>query len=230
MAKKKRSFRRTIWKVLLWLFITHLIYIIACRWLDPPITITQIGSVLQGYGLKRDHISYDQMGSNIKLAVIAGEDQLFPDHNGFDVKSIKKAIEYNKEHTTRKRGASTISQQVSKNVFLWQGGGFFRKGLEAYFTFMIELIWNKNRILETYLNVSETGKGIFGVQAAARTYFKKDAKNLTRLEAAQIAACLPNPKKYTVKPLHPYVARRSQLLLKQMNILYGDPDIRRIIQ
>ncbi len=207
------------------MFIAQFVYIIFCKWINPPITITQSVNWIMGYGLKRDYISYDQMGTNIKLAVMAGEDQLFPDHNGFDIKAIKKAQKYNQKHPRRVRGASTISQQTAKNVFLWQGGGYFRKGLELYFTFMIEKIWSKKRVLETYLNVAEMGPGIFGVQAAARRYFKKDAKDLTRSEAAQIAACLPNPKKYTVKPESRYVAVRSNNILRQMNNLGGDEDI-----
>lgn len=222
---KKRRFWGKVKRVLLWLFIGHFVYLILCKWVNPPITLTQLGSVFQGHGLKRDNIAYDDMGDNIKLAVMGAEDQLFPDHNGFDVKAIKKAQKFNEKHPTRVRGASTISQQTAKNVFLWQGGGYFRKGLEVYFTFMEELLWSKKRILQNYLNVAEMGKGIFGVQAAAKAYFKKDAKNLTRNEAAQIAACLPNPKKYTVKPLSNYVSRRSGFVLRQMNNLAGDPDI-----
>ena len=212
------------------MFILQLVYIIVCRWVNPPITLTQIGSVIQGDGLKRDYISYDEMGRYAKLAVMAGEDQLFPDHNGFDIKAIKLAVKYNKKHPTKVRGASTISQQTAKNVFLWQGGGFFRKGLEVYFTFMIEKIWNKRRILETYLNVAEMGPGIYGIQAASRAYFNKDAKNLTMQEAAMIAACLPNPKRFTVKPLSRYVANRSTNLVDQMGNLEGDPDIQELIK
>jgi monofunctional biosynthetic peptidoglycan transglycosylase len=119
---------------------------------------------------------------------------------------------------------------MAKNVFLWQGGGYFRKGLEVYFTFMTETLWSKKRILQTYLNVAEMGPGIYGVQAAAKQYFNKDAKNLTRSEAAQIAACLPNPKKFTVKPLSSYVARRSAFILSQMNNLQSDPDIAELLQ
>lgn len=212
-------------KIFLWLFILQFIYIIFCRWINPPVTITQLVSLVSGYGLKRDYVDYSEMSPNIKLAVMASEDQLFPDHDGFDIKAIKKAMKYNEKHPSRTRGASTISQQVAKNVFLWQHGGFFRKGLEVYFTFMIEKLWSKERILEMYLNVSEMGKGIFGVQAAAKAYFNKDAKNLTRSEAAMIAACLPNPKLYTVKPMSNYVSRRYGQILKQMNNLEGDPDI-----
>ena len=207
------------------MIIGQFVYLLLCKWINPPITITQSVNLIKGYGLKRDNISYDAMGSNIKLAIMAAEDQLFPDHNGFDIKAIKKAQKFNEKHPNRVRGASTISQQTAKNVFLWQGGGYFRKGLEVYFTFMIETLWGKKRILQTYLNVAEMGPGIFGVQAAAKKYFNKDAKNLTRSEAAQIAACLPNPKKYTVKPQSRYVANRSGYILRQMNNMQGDADI-----
>jgi monofunctional glycosyltransferase len=227
--KKKSTRQPGIWstiKKIFWiLFIGQFVYLLLCKWINPPITITQTVNFIKGYGLKRDNISYDDMGSNIKLAIIAAEDQLFPDHNGFDVKAIKKAQKFNEKHPNRVRGASTISQQTAKNVFLWQGGGYFRKGLEVYFTFMTETLWGKKRILQTYLNVAEMGPGIFGVQAAAKKYFNKDAKNLTRSEAAQIAACLPNPKKYTVKPQSRYVANRSGYILRQMNNMQGDADI-----
>jgi monofunctional glycosyltransferase len=217
-------------KVFLWAVILQFVYLVLVKWVDPPLTITQAVSFITGNGLKRDYISYDEMGPNIKLAVIAAEDQLFPDHDGFDVKAIKKAMKYNEKHPTKTRGASTISQQTAKNVFLWQHGGWFRKGLEVYFTFMIEKLWSKNRILENYLNVAEMGEGIFGVQAAAKAYFNKDAKNLTRAEAAMIAACLPNPKVYTVKPMSRYVGTRYGNILKQMNNLDGDPDIDTIVK
>ncbi len=217
-------------KILLWLFILQFVYIIFCKWINPPITLTQAGSLLQGNGLHRDYISLDEMSPNIKLAVMASEDQLFPDHNGFDIKAIKKAMNYNKKHATKVRGASTISQQVAKNVFLWQGRSLFRKGLEVYFAFMIEKAWSKKRILEMYLNVAEMGKGIFGVQAASKAYFNKDAKNLTRAEAAMIAASLPNPKLYTVKPLSSYVGNRYNEIMRQMNNLDGDEDIEALIK
>ena len=229
MKKKSNTSKRSTWatmkRVALWLFIAQLGYIIICKWLNPPITITQVVDVVKGYGLKKDNIGYDAMGSNIKLAVMAAEDQLFPDHNGFDVRAIKKAQKYNEKHPDRVKGASTVSQQTAKNVFLWQGGGYFRKGLEVYFTFMIETLWSKERILQTYLNVAEMGPGIFGVQAAAKHYFDKDARNLTRSEAAQIAACLRNPKKYTVKPLSRFVSVVSAKVLRQMNNIQGDPEI-----
>lgn len=230
LASKKRSTWGTIKRVFLWMFILQFIYILVCKWINPPITITQSVDFIKGYGLKRDYVSNEAIGPNMKLAVVAAEDQLFPDHNGFDIKAIKKAQNFNKKHPNRVRGASTISQQTAKNVFLWQGGGYFRKGLEVYFTFMIEKIWGKQRILQTYLNVAEMGPGIFGVQAAAKKYFNKDAKNLTRSEAAQIAACLPNPKKFPVKPQSKYVAYRSNNILRQMNNLAVDPDIAELLK
>ena len=230
MAAEKRNWLRKLWRIFLWMFVLQLAYIIICKWVNPPITVTQLVSVFSGDGLKRDYVSYDEMSPNIKLAVMAAEDQLFPDHDGFDIKAIKKAMKYNEKHPTRTRGASTISQQVAKNVFLWQHGGYFRKGLEVYFTFMIEKLWSKKRILQTYLNVAEMGPGIFGVQAAAKAYFNKDAKDLSRVEAAMIASCLPNPKKFTVKPLSRYVSKRSALLVRQMNNLEQDPDIRELLR
>jgi monofunctional biosynthetic peptidoglycan transglycosylase len=228
--KEKKFSWRKIFRIFVWLFILQLVYIIFGILFNPPITITQTVNVFKGYGLKRDYISYDKMGNNIKLAVMAGEDQLFPDHNGFDMKSIEKAMDYNKKHPNKVRGASTISQQTAKNIFLWQGGGFFRKGLEVYFTFMIEKIWGKKRILERYLNVAEMGPGIFGVQAAAKKYFNKNASELSRQEAAMIAACLPNPKRFTVKPLSRYVQIRSSIILRYMNNIQGDVDIIKLLK
>ncbi len=211
-------------------YIFFFLYFLVGFIFNPPITITQAVNVLQGNGLNRDYISYNAMGSNIKLAVIASEDQLFPDHDGFDIKAIKLALKYNKKHPGKKRGGSTISQQTAKNVFLWQGGGFLRKAPEMFFTFTIETGWTKRIILERYLNIAEMGTGIFGVQAAAKKYFNKDAAALTRGEAAQIAACLPSPKIYTVKPLSKYVAGRYNDIMRQMNNLDGDADVQALIK
>ena len=210
-------------------YISSFMYLLLGFVFNPPITLTQLGSLISFNGLQRDYISYNQMGANIKLAVIAAEDQLFPDHDGFDLKAIKKAVKYNQKHPNKIRGASTISQQTAKNIFLFQGGGFFRKGLEVYFTATIEALWPKKTILARYLNIAEMGRGVFGVQAAAQKYFHKDAANLTRQEAAMIAACLPNPKKYTVAPLSNYGKYRSAAILRQMNNLDGDPDIADLI-
>ena len=206
-----------------------LLYLLLLKWVDPPITMTQLGSLFSGYGLKRDYVDYKEMSPYAKLAVIASEDQLFPDHNGFDFKSIEKAMKHNRKSKSL-HGASTLSQQVAKNVFLWQGRSWIRKGMEVYFTFMIELLWSKKRILEMYLNTSEMGKGIFGIQSAAKNYFGKNAKQLTRSEAACIAAALPNPKVYSVKPMSRYVSGRCGWIMHQMNNLQNDPDIQKLIQ
>ena len=222
------SFKKKLKKIknfLLVLIVLQFAYIILLKWVDPPITITQLGSVFQGYGLNRDYVPMKMISRNARLAVMASEDQLFPDHDGFDWTSIKKAMKYNKKKPNRVRGASTISQQVAKNVFLWQGRSWIRKGLEVYFTFMIETFWSKERILEVYLNVAEMGKGIFGIEAASQKYFKKPAKKLTRSEAAQVAAILPNPKKYSIKPLSNYVQRRANWIQGQMNNLETDADV-----
>lgn len=225
-----------VWKitkrVLFYLFIVQLVYILALKWVNPPTTLTMIESRfhLKGSNIHfhRKWVSNKQISPYPKLAVIAGEDQLFPVHHGFDIESIEKAWKHNQD-SKHIRGASTISQQTAKNVFLWQGGGWFRKGLEAYFTFMIEHIWGKQRILEVYLNVAQMGKGIYGIEAAAEQYFGKHAAKLTRSEAAMIAACLPNPVLYTVKPPSRYVISRQQWILRQMNNLEGDPAIRKLI-
>lgn len=211
------------------LVILQFIYIILLKWVNPPITLTQIGSLFAGDGLKRTYVGMKDISPNIKLAVISTEDQLFPDHDGFDFKNIEKAMKHNQKSKSL-HGASTISQQVAKNVFLWQGRSWFRKGLEVYFTTMIEMIWGKKRILEMYLNVAEMGKGIYGVEAASRAYYHLDARNLSRIQAARIAACLPNPKIYTVKPLSNYVAVRSAWAMGQMDHLQNDPDIQKLLQ
>ena len=232
-VQKNKSFLQRVFRFLkrwfILLFIAQLVYIILLKWINPPITITQLVSFIQGDGLKRDYVSIENMSANARLSVIASEDQLFPDHSGLDWKSIEKAMAYNKRKPNRYRGASTLSQQTAKNVFLWQGRSWIRKGMEVYFTKMIEWIWGKKRILEVYLNVIEMGKGIYGMEAAAQQYFQKPASKLTRTEAAQIAACLPNPKKYQVKPLSRYVSIRSGWVVRQMNNLDSDPDIQNLI-
>lgn len=216
-------------KIILGIFISHLLYLVLLKFVAAPITITQISSIINGDGFNRSHVNLNEISIHGKLAVIASEDQLFPDHNGFDIKSIKKALAYNKRKPGRVRGASTISQQVAKNIFLWQGRSWFRKGLEVYFTFMIELIWGKQRILEMYLNEAEMGRGVFGIEAASQKYFKHSAKKLTKVEAAMIASSLPNPILYTVKPPSRYVSRKYPWVMRQMSALAPDPDIQQII-
>jgi len=224
-----RRLTRTFLKVLLAGFLLSILYIIICKWVNPPITVTEFISLVEKDGLQRTNINYDDMGDNIKLAVMSGEDQLFPDHNGFDFKSIQKAMKHNQKSKSL-HGASTISQQVAKNVFLWQHGGYFRKALEVYFTFMIEKIWTKKRILEVYLNVAQTGPGIFGVEQAAKYYFNKPCKNLSRKEAAMIASCLPNPILFTINPMSARVAFRYPWIMRQMNNLQNDPDIQALLK
>lgn len=220
---------RLLKKILFIVFITQLMYILILKWIDPPVTLTQVSSFFSGHGLRRDMVDAEEISPQARLAVMASEDQLFPDHNGFDIKSIEKALAYNKKKPGRVRGASTISQQVAKNVFLWQGRSWIRKGLEVYFTFMIELIWGKKRILEVYLNVAEMGEGIFGIEAASQAYFKKPASKLTAQEASMIAAILPNPKKYRISPPSRYVSTRSGWIRRQMNNLRQDPDIAELV-
>ncbi|MBD0293999.1 MAG: transglycosylase domain-containing protein, partial [Flavisolibacter sp.] len=153
MQRKGAGIRILRWlkRLFIFLFLFQLFYIIILKWIDPPITLTQLASLFSGDGLKRDYVGWSAISYNMKLAVIASEDQIFPDHSGFDWKSIDKAMKHNEKKPGRVRGASTISQQVAKNVFLWQGRSWLRKGLEVYFTKMIEWIWGKRRILEMYL-------------------------------------------------------------------------------
>ena len=200
----------------------------------PPVTITQLESWVSGYGLKRDYVSWDDISTNAKLAAIAGEDQLFPIHNGFDWKAINKSLNNTSSKNRRAAGAaaSTISQQTAKNIFLFQGEGimrYVRKPLEAVYTKLIEWVWGKQRILEVYLNTIEMGKGIFGIEEASQQYFHKHAKDLSRNEAAMIIACLPNPKIYTVKPVSRFVSWKSKWILRQMNNVQGDKNVQTLI-
>ncbi len=220
---------RFIKRLLLFLFIWQFFYIIVLKWIDPPLTITQIGNWFGGYGLKRDYVDYTEISRHAKLAVIASEDQKFPVHSGFDWKQIEKALDHNERRPNKIRGGSTISQQTAKNVFLWQGRSWIRKAMETYFTFMIEKIWGKRRILEVYLNVIEMGPGVFGIEAAAQSYYKKSAESLNRSEASRIAACLPNPKKFCVKPATPYVTARGLAIMRNMSNLSTDPGIKSVI-
>ncbi len=171
---------------------------------------------------KRDWIAIEEMGMPIQKAVIASEDGKFTSHNGFDFKAIEKAYKNNKKGKSIK-GGSTISQQTAKNVFLWPRRSYLRKGLEAYFTVLIEFIWGKERIMEVYLNSIEMGNGVYGIEAASQHWFDKQAKNLTKTEAASIAAILPNPRKFKAKNSSAYINRRTNAIKHQMN-LYNNPD------
>jgi len=241
MAKKRSGFRffRKIAKGIVYLFLASIIYLIICKWIFPPVTVTQVTALFSGEGLRRDYVSWDEISPNVKLAAIASEDQLFPSHDGFDWKAIEKSIDDQPEKKGRRKkqrpkgaAASTISQQTAKNVFLWQGSGwmrYVRKVPEAFYTLLIEWIWGKQRILEVYLNVIEMGQGIYGIEAASRAYFGKPARNLTRQEAAMIIACLPNPKRFTVRPLSKRVKWRAPGIVRQMRLIESNPDLRELV-
>ena len=227
---------KIIRKIFLYFFLSSIAYLLFVKFINPPITITQLTNAF-GLGLKRDYVGWEDMSYNIKLAALASEDQAFTDHSGFDWDAMEKSLRPKKKNKKSKipfgGGASTISQQVAKNVFLWQGGSYdkyIRKIPEFYFTFLIELIWGKKRILEVYLNVIETGPGCFGVEAAAQHYFHKSAKNLTRSEAAMIVAGFPNPKKFTAVPMTGRVAWRYPQILREMNNIHDDEDIAALLK
>ncbi len=207
---------KKIKKIVFIIILANILFIFWGKFFNPPITFTQIGGLLQFGKIDRDYISYDEMGSNVKKAVIASEDQAFFVHNGFDYTAIEKAMKHN-EQGKKLRGGSTISQQTAKNIFLWQGRSWIRKGLEAVYTFIIELIWGKDVILERYLNSIEMGRGVFGVEAASEYYFNKHSKDLSKSEAAWIATILPNPKKYDPKNPSAYLARKHSWTMRQMN-------------
>ncbi|MFM7711120.1 MAG: monofunctional biosynthetic peptidoglycan transglycosylase [Ferruginibacter sp.] len=227
---QKKSWRTCIWlyikRVFTFLFFFHLAYVLVLRWVDPPITITQLTNWAAGNGLKRDYVDRGDISAQAMLAVMASEDQLFYEHNGFLWDQILKAMRHNERKPSKLRGASTISQQTAKNVFLWQGRSYFRKALEAYFTFLIEIFWGKKRILEVYLNVIEMGRGVFGIEAAAQYYFSKPSSQLNRIESSLIAAILPSPKRYKIKPLSNYVAGRARFIQKQMSYIASESGVR----
>jgi monofunctional biosynthetic peptidoglycan transglycosylase len=233
----KDLFNKLFGKVLKWFlyaFLLSNLYLLLCKWVMPPVTLTQLVSLFTGHGLKRDYVKTIEIAPAAKLAAMASEDQLFPDHGGFDWKSIEKSLQ-NKPGKRKKvagAGASTISQQVAKNVFLWQGSGigrYIRKLPEIYYTKMIEWVWGKPRILEVYMNIAEMGDGIFGIEAASKAYFGKPAVKLSRPEAAMIIACLPSPKRFTVKPMSRWVSWKYPRVLQQMRFIEDDPDVRQLI-
>ena len=189
-----RIVRWAIYSVLIFL-VGSILWVLAYRFVNPPITFTQLGDVLSGNGARGSWMSIERIDRDMVRAVIAGEDSKFCTHSGFDRQAIEQAMRRNARGGSVIRGGSTISQQTAKNAFLWQGGGYFRKGLEAWFTVLIENLWDKRRIMEVYLNVAETGIGTYGVNAGAQRYFNHDASNLTRQEAARIAAVFPLPKR-----------------------------------
>jgi len=221
----KKLWRYT-WKAAMWFFIVSIVSVLFFRWVPIPVTplmlIRCIEQKVDGkeMKLKKDWVSLEEISPNLQLAVVCSEDQNFIKHNGFDFEAIDKAMEYNEKHK-KKRGASTISQQTAKNVFLWPGRSWIRKGFEVYFTFLIETLWSKERIMEVYLNVIEMGDGIYGAQAAAKNFFKKDALFLSKSESATIAAVLPNPRKLNAGKPSAYVLKRQNWILKQMSFWGG---------
>lgn len=207
--------------------LSSVLAVVLLRWINPLFTAfmaeTQIDAWAgrdSSYVFRHSWVDLDRISPNLPLAVVASEDQKFPEHWGFDVEAIEKAYALN-QHSHKVRGASTISQQVAKNLFLWSGRSYFRKGLEAYFTVLIESIWNKRRILEVYLNVAEFGYGTYGAEAAAQRFFHKPASRLTRSDAAVLAAVLPSPQRYSAATPSRYVAQRRDWILGQMQALGG---------
>jgi monofunctional glycosyltransferase len=227
----KRGWRRRLLKYLgiavcAFLALTVL-PVLALRWVDPWTSMFMLDARVDAwraddtnYQTRYRWVDLEQISPNAALAVIAAEDQQFPFHAGFDFKSIREAIRMN-SRSKKVRGASTISQQVAKNMFLWSGRSYLRKGLEAYFTVLIEWLWPKERILEVYLNIAEFGPGTYGVEAAAKKFYRKPAASLTRRESATLAAVLPNPTSFKVQAPSRYVSKRRDWIMKQMRGLGG---------
>ena len=217
-----RKVFRWIWKAILWFIGLSILSVIIFKWVPVPITPLMISRAvenkLEGKDalLSHDWEPIENISPNLQKAVIASEDGNFLKHNGFDFKAMQKAFK-NNQKGKRLKGGSTISQQTAKNVFLWQGRSYLRKGLEAYFTVLIELIWGKERIMEVYLNSIEMGNGVYGAEAAAQHWYRKSAVDLTKKEAAGIAAILPNPRKYKATNSSSYIERRKGKIVRVMN-------------
>lgn len=223
--KLVRWIGRFVFKIALWFFGLSIGLVILYRFLPVPITPLMVIRLFEQavdskkeMRLYKDWESIENISRHAPQAVVAAEDQKFLDHHGFDLEAMKKAWENNKKGK-RIKGASTITQQTVKNVFLWPSRSYIRKGLEAYFTVLVELAWSKERILEVYLNVIEMGDGIYGIEAAAQTFFKKPAANLTRGQAALIAAVLPNPRRWNPAKPTAYIQGRQTWILRQMTNL-----------
>lgn len=223
--KLVRWIGRLVFKIALWFFGLSIGLVILYRFLPIPITPLMVIRLFEQavdsekeIRLYKDWEPIESISKHATQAVVAAEDQKFLDHHGFDIEAMKTAWENNKKGK-RIKGASTITQQTVKNVFLWPSRSYIRKGLEAYFTLLVELIWTKERIMEVYLNVIEMGEGIYGIEAAAQTYFKKPAGSLTRGQAALIAAVLPNPRRWNPAKPTAYIQGRQTWILRQMNNL-----------
>ncbi|MGV8940367.1 MAG: monofunctional biosynthetic peptidoglycan transglycosylase [Lysobacter sp.] len=227
MAPRPRRWWRWMCAVPLLLLLLSVLQVATLRFVDPPFSAFMVARQFAAWGegdgsfrIAYDWRDLDQVSSNLPLAVIASEDQRFAEHYGFDLDAIERARARH-ERGGKLRGASTISQQVAKNLFLWSGRSWVRKGLEVWYTALVELMWPKSRIIEVYVNVAEFGDGVYGAQAAARTYFGKDARQLTAAEAARLAAVLPSPKRYSVSQPGPYVQRRTRQIQQQMRQIGG---------
>ncbi len=214
---KWKKLKRIFWKTFLWFNLISIALVLLYRFVPVPYTITMFTRSLQSdTGINKKWVTYDEVSPFVPLAIIAAEDQKFPSHHGFDFDGMKDAFEANQNGGVI-RGGSTISQQVAKNVFLWQHKSYIRKGLEVYYTALVELFWPKKRILEVYMNVAETGKNTFGVEEGAQRYFNKSAKDLSQSEAARLIQVLPSPQKYSSK-----YNNRTKHIVKQMNNLEID--------
>ncbi|WP_164108981.1 MULTISPECIES: monofunctional biosynthetic peptidoglycan transglycosylase [Sphingobacterium] len=202
-------------------FVLTIFWVLCLKFINPPITYLMLKRGFQwqadgkGFKIEKDWLPYDEISNNLKRAALAGEDAHFMTHNGFDTNAIKQALEKNKSGKPL-RGGSTISQQVAKNVFLWPERSWLRKGLETYFTFLIEILWSKKRILEVYLNVIEMGQGVYGAEAASHYYYNKSAKSLTKKEAALIIAILPNPRQWDARRPSNYVNSRANSIVRYL--------------
>lgn len=217
MSRRRRwGFGRVLLAAVLIVTALLLLPVLALRWLPAPTSAFMLASPVRP--VRQQWVPPERIADSARRAVVASEDQKFFEHQGFDVEAIEKAYAHNQK-AKHKRGASTISQQTAKNLFLWSGGGYFRKGLEAAYTVLIEALWPKQRILTVYLNIAEFGPGIYGVEAAAQTYFEKSAAQLTASEAARLAAVLPSPRRWSVAKPGPYVQKRTAWILRQMG--YG---------
>ncbi len=216
-----KVFIRILKKVILYFFIFSIGLTIIYRFVPPPITILMVQRMIEQkmagekVVFKKDWVSIDKISPFMQRAAIAAEDQRFLEHNGFDFEALQKAYKYNKKNTKTK-GGSTISQQVAKNIFLWPDRSYFRKGMEAYFTILIEIFWSKKRIMEVYLNSIEMGNGVYGIEAASKKYFKKPASDLSKRESAAIAAILPNPRKWSASKPNAYIVKRQYRILRAM--------------
>ena len=217
----KKGFKILL-RVLLGFLVISFVSTLIFRFVPIPITplmIIRYFEMEEGK-IDKDWKSLDEIGKNMPLAVVTAEDQKFAEHFGFDMEAIEKAMKYNEKHKGKKvKGASTISQQTAKNVFLWPGRSWIRKGLEVYFTFVIEICWSKERIIEVYLNVIEMGPGVYGAEAAAQYYFNKSASTLTKKEAATLAAILPNPIRWSASRPTPYIIKKRNWIVRHMKYI-----------